>query len=408
MDLHERLKALGVTLGARHLRARARPSSGPDPRLLGAEEVATPLGPAWVIRQTYPQGHPHGAARLAPPAAPPALLARWAGYPDLTQVPPTGWYFLDTETSGLLGGAGTYVILVGVGFFRAGTFQVEQIFLRHPGEEAALLTYLETLLADAQALVTYNGKTFDLPLLRTRFRLNGWARPPFHHLKHVDLLHLVRRLWREILPNATLITTEARLLGTPRREDDIPGWMIPEMYAAYLRSGDPRPLQAVVYHNAMDVVSLAALLGRAAETLRAPHEAPLHGAEHLARARLMEEQGDEEGALAAYRAALAAPDLSDESRRRARARLAALHKRRGEWAEAVALWQQAAAAEEWYAYEELAKWHEHQRRDAAAALRWTEAALTRLARSEDLAARLRWEAPLRHRQARLRRKLARG
>ena len=106
MDLHERLKALGVTLGAQHLRARARPSSGPDPRLLGAEEVATPLGPAWVIRQTYPQGHPHGAARLAPPAAPPALLARWAGHPDLTQVPPTGWYFLDTRPAACWAGPG--------------------------------------------------------------------------------------------------------------------------------------------------------------------------------------------------------------------------------------------------------------------------------------------------------------
>ncbi len=400
MDLHDRLKALGVPLGGQS----SRPSSlNPDLSLLGGEEVRTPLGPTWVIRTAYPAGHLHGKARLLPPRPAPEVLAHWAGHPELTAVPPEGLVFLDTETSGLTAGAGTLVILVGVGFFRGGTFHLEQIFLRHPADEQALLAHLETLLAPGRAVITYNGKAFDLPLLRTRFRLHGWSTAPCSRMAHVDLLHLVRRLWRQILPDATLLSTEAHLLGSPRRAADIPGWLIPQMYTAYLHSGDPRPLQGVLYHNAMDVVSLAALYARAVEALHAAK--PRAGVEEAARARMLEEHGRLAEAEAAYKAALKSADLPEETRRRTRARLAALLKRRGAWDEAVGWWRQAAAEGEIYAFEELAKWLEHQRRDPQAALRWTEAALAQLQNPSHQPHRHRWAAALRRRQARLRRKL---
>lgn len=402
-DFRDLLRALGVHIGARNAPPRRTPASS-DLSLIGGQEVHTPLGTTWVIARRYPQEHPHGNRRLGPPASAPPILARWAGAPALSHLPPERILFLDTETSGLLNGAGTFVILVGVGWFEQGGFRLEQVFLRHPAEEQGLLAYLESLLARGAALVTYNGKAFDLPLLRTRYHIHNWQTAPTEALIHVDLLHLARRLWQAQLPNATLLSMETHILHVPRALDDIPGWQIPQRYSDYLRTQDAAPLQAVVYHNAMDVLSLAALYTQAVDVLRAPMEAPLHPTEHLARARLLTEQGRLDEAIRAYRAALAGP-LSEDTRRDALLRLAALHKRRGEWQDAVTLWQRAAARGALAAFEELAKWHEHQRGNFAEALRWTEAALALLQAADYRAERFRWQGAFEHRRQRLQRRL---
>ncbi len=187
------------------------------------------------------------------------MLAEWAREPRLAELAPADFAFLDTETTGLSGGTGTYAFLVGVARFEDEGLHLAQFFMRDPSEEPGLLAALEEFLAPCQALVTFNGKAFDAPLLLTRYLCHGWQ-PPFQGLAHVDLLHLARRLWRDRLPSRTLTMLEAHILGAGRSEEDIPGWLIPEMYFTYLQTGDPTPLKSVFYHNAMDVISLVALM----------------------------------------------------------------------------------------------------------------------------------------------------
>jgi len=164
--------------------------------------------------------------------------------------------FLDTETNGLSGGTGTFAFLVGVGFIEDDTFVVQQFFLRHPGEEPAMLTALVPLLERFDTFVTFNGKSFDIPLLETRFVL---ARRPLdlRRRPHFDLLHPARRIWRWRLTQCDLGTLERQVLGVRRAAEDVPGWLVPRYYNEYLRTGNAAPLRGVFYHNRQDIVALA-------------------------------------------------------------------------------------------------------------------------------------------------------
>jgi len=136
---------------------------------------------------------------------------------------------VDTETTGLAGGSGTYTFMVGIGRFEGDEFRLAQFFLRDPSEEAAQLAAIEKFLAPCQAVVSFNGKSFDLPLLNSRYLINGCP-PPLAGAAHIDLLHLSRRLWRARLPSRTLGNLEAKILGLTRAQQDVPGWMIPDLF----------------------------------------------------------------------------------------------------------------------------------------------------------------------------------
>ncbi|HXD15619.1 MAG TPA: ribonuclease H-like domain-containing protein [Vicinamibacterales bacterium] len=183
--------------------------------------------------------------------------------------------FLDLETTGLAGGAGTYAFLVGCGWFdppassssagQAGSFHTRQFFLADFAAERALLESVTRLAGDFSCVVTYNGKAFDLPLMETRFALQRMA-TPFAGVAHVDLLHPARRMWREDDVECRLTYLEQALCGH-EREGDVPGFEIPSRYFRYVRSGDARPLEAVLEHNRLDIVSLAMLTAHASQLL---------------------------------------------------------------------------------------------------------------------------------------------
>jgi hypothetical protein len=160
---------------------------------------------------------------------------------------------IDTETTGLMGGAGTLAFLVGVGRWTPDGFQIRQFFLRDPGDEYTLLHLLSQELDGRSGLISYNGKSYDLPLLRNRFVLNR-LQPP-EYLPHLDLLHTVRRLWRHRWERCDLQSCERYLLGF-RREGDIPGHQIPELYFQFLRDKDASALKRVFQHNVMDILTL--------------------------------------------------------------------------------------------------------------------------------------------------------
>lgn len=402
-SLSDRLKSLGVKIGAQNLPPPQPVNPYTIDRVLDGHPSATSLGETYVVEARYSNDYAQGMAPLWVDQ-PLDAIAAWVQDERIRSLDPQAFAFLDTETTGLSGGTGTYAFLIGVGRFEGTEFHLEQFFMRDPIEEPAQLAALEEFLAPCTALVTFNGKAFDVPLLTTRYRTHGW-RPPLADQIHIDLLHLARRLWRDRLPSRTLPNLEYQILGALRTEEDVPGWMIPQMYFDYLRTGDARPLKSVFYHNAMDVLSLAALLSHTAALLADPlSDRVEHPEDILAMAKLFEEQGKIDMAIQLYLRGMQA-DLPDEAMIIALQRLALIHKRQENFAAAVTLWEEAARRQHLHAHIELAKYYEHRVLDFGEAIYWTETALSIIGQPgfSTLEKNI-WQAELEHRLARLRRK----
>ena len=341
-------------------------------RVLGGDIVETGSGALLVVRHDYPMSHVVGRHDLA------AAFSLSAEH--FTLIAPAGeeprdparLLFLDAETTGLAGGTGTYAFLVGAGRVEGDRFVVTQYFMRDLDEEPALLEALAPLLENAGGLVTFNGGTFDLPLLETRFVLGRRRWPPSP--VHLDLLRPARKVWLTTLPDCRLATLERDILGR-LREDDVPGAIIPALYFQYLRTRRAHPLARVLAHNRDDILAVVALLGWFASALDAPNG--LAPRELLGLGRLWETR-DVDRALAYYREALGA-GLSGMAAHWASLRIAAWEKRRERWDAACALWESAVTAETFdpRPWEELAKFHEHRARDLAAAHRVVTTALDR-------------------------------
>lgn len=194
-------------------------------------------------------------------AAWPALPPRFDGaFAKLAEpVDPADLLFLDTETTGLAGGTGTRAFMIGVARWENGQFVLSQLTITSLAGEASMLERLRAWIGPATVLATYNGKSYDAPLLTTRYRLARLA-SPLQGLRHIDLLHPVRRRWRAHWPNCKLATAERQLLGV-LREDDLPGAQAPAAWLRFLRANDPTDLYRVLQHNAQDLRSLAGVLG---------------------------------------------------------------------------------------------------------------------------------------------------
>lgn len=405
-SISDRLKSLGVQIGAQNLPSPER-ASFPIETVVDGQFLQTPFGQAFVVESRYPPGHNQGKARINLDASL-HTIAAWAGEPRLLDLHPGSFVFLDTETSGLAGGTGTYAFLIGVGRFTEQDFRLAQYFMCDPVEEPAHLAAFNQFLGSHDGLVTFNGKAFDVPLLNTRFITNG-EKSPLAAAAHLDLLPLARRLWRDRLPSRALSYLEEHILQVKRTHEDVPGWLIPIMYFDYLRNGDARPLKKVFYHNAMDILSLAALLNHVAAILAEPMSGRVdHPVDLVAIGKLFEDLGYLETSTSLYAFALD-QDLTEESRRDALQRWSFLEKRRGNFIQAIDLWREAAGRKEIYACVELAKYYEHREGDFQQACKWTEEALffadssiySRLERQQ-------WIPLLNHRLSRLHRKINRS
>jgi uncharacterized protein YprB with RNaseH-like and TPR domain len=309
--LSDKLKALGVKLGAQELPPpRPRRIAYAIEQVLPGRTQLTPYGEAYLVETLYAPDYRHGHAGLCITASLQAM-AEWAREASLLACCPTDLVFLDTETTGLSGGTGTYTFLVGMGRYEGDQFRLVQFFMRDPIEEPAHLAALADFLQPCRALVTFNGKSFDVPLLNTRFVTNG-STSPLGSVAHVDLLHLARRLWRDRLPSRALGYLETHILGAVRTGEDVAGWLIPTLYFDYLRSGDARPLKNVFYHNAMDILALAALFSYTASLLADPLNGGIkHGVDLVAMAKLFEDLGQLETARQVYEHSLG-HDLTGE------------------------------------------------------------------------------------------------
>ncbi len=435
LNLDQKLRQLKKALAPRNpdreleqtLEFLRRMDKPPEPRKLPAQRAAkgieeyvegvltrNDLGEYFIARQAFPFGRPYGKLRIGDISvadlSPLNML-----FPQAPLPAPERLVYLDTETTGLAGGTGTCAFLIGIGTLEGTQFLVRQFFLRdYPGEKA-ILHALAEILSAFDGLVTYNGKTFDVPLLETRYAL-ARLKSPFGRLLHLDALHPARRLWRLRLESCKLTDLESAVLGI-EREGDVPGSEIPGIYFDYLRSGDARGLQPVFYHNALDIMTLAAVtveLARAigdggANTLDSPVDL-------FSLSRMFEFAGSREQSVETCQRALSG-GLPEEIEARALQQLALQYKRQRQPELAVKTWLELtrrASPLALDAFEELAIHYEHHQHDPQSAMEFTLAALARL-REEEPQGRTAAPALLpphgerfTHRLARLQRKSARA
>ena len=377
LSLKDRLQRLAAVAahgrGPRRERAPGPQAGVPLEELLEGRRVENERGEFYLVEADANLESFHGDAPLTRfRVTSPETVAVLSGEPALGGFDLREAAFLDTETTGLAGGTGTAAFLVGLGFVDGDRFRVRQYFMRDYPEEPALLRGLAEDLRRFSRLVTFNGRAFDVPLLESRYRLSR-ERFPLDSALHFDLLHPARRLWKLRLESCRLQSLETALLGL-RRQGDVPGEEIPQIWFDYLRRRDGRALVRVLEHNRLDVVSLAALSVLACRWVEDGWAEDPRDVYSLARVLERAELG--ERSEEQYRRVAAVDD--HPLRVRSLLRLAARAKRDGDHAGAVELWEQAAAAGDWWALRELAVHHEHRARDVEAALGVVQRALARL------------------------------
>lgn len=343
---------------------------------LGGREVETDHGRHWEVDKLYERHRRHGSISVIDLEDLPADLVGPMSEGEIAASPPQNWAFLDTETTGLAGGPGTYAFLIGIGSIQPEGFRIRQFFMREFVEETSVLLALAEYLAQFDVLVTYNGKAYDQPLLETRYRVSR-VRPPFSRLQHLDLLFGARRLWKLRFDSCRLIDLENEILGV-EREGDLPGELIPYVYFEYLRTGEAFKLAPILHHNQVDILTTACLTAIVPWAFHPPEKTLLrHGAEMVGLGRWWRQAEQYENAVRLFRAAVQ-HGLRDDLLFRTLWDIAVLEKKLGRQRDAVEVLTELAGGRNPFrtaALEELAKYYERRERNYAFALELTLAAL---------------------------------
>jgi uncharacterized protein YprB with RNaseH-like and TPR domain len=344
---------------------------------LPGQKIKTAGGNAYLIRSKFESGHQHGRTALSDLLTFNTKFAAEVGRsPALEAAPINKWTFLDIETTGLAGGAGTLAILVGVGTFKRNKFHVHQYFLRDPAEESGMLHALQDDLERATGIVSFNGRIFDLPILEMRYMLGMRKRWALTQMPQFDLLFPARRLWQRELNNCRLGTLEKHILGMSRTEEDVPGEEIPGLYQNYLRTGDASEMNRVIYHNAQDILSLVSLAIHILDRHQTDDLAQLSSSEALAIARWHQEAGRHRPTKDSFKIAISEAPRK-ELRIEALRRYSEYLKRDGRRESASELWREwhQSAPNDLTPSIELAKYYEWHEVDLKQARRWSEKAL---------------------------------
>jgi len=380
MNMRDRLRMLKAagTARAEEERAATRPAAvppstqvdgvdGPRPFMLGGildgYVTVGESGEAFYVETRYPIEYRRGPLPLEY-----CLSLPGSAWEQLGKVPTTTdlrrAVFFDTETTGLAGGTGTYAFLVGLGYFEGYDYVVRQYFMRDYPEEEPMLEAIAADLSRFDLLVSFNGKSFDWPLMETRYRMSR-RKVPLAGAPHLDLLHPARRLWKERLGACNLQNLEAQILGV-HRQGDVPGHLIPPLYFDYLRTGNVEPLADVILHNRLDIVSLVSLAGWMGQMVSDPFGATpdgelLCGDDLYAVARLFESRGQMAESLTCYETARerGVAAVSETTLLR---QLSTAYKRAKEHSQAVSIWErmvEGGSSLSLFPLIELAKYHEH-------------------------------------------------
>ena len=402
-DLSEQLKKLGVQFGKDKPIPAPVKKKIPIESLVTGHEFDTIFGKIFSSNHQYSDQHQHGAVPLKP-FTKYEVLCEWAQAAHLAANDISEFIFLDTETTGLSGGTGTIPFMIGAARFIGDQFVLEQFFLRNPAEEKAQLAALTEFVDGTKAVVSYNGKSFDIPIINTRYILNRLSNP-FDEMDHIDLLHITRRVWKRRLKQCNLGNIEKEILEFYRTSEDIPGYLMPEFYRNYIADGDASQIAGIFYHNEIDVISLSALFTTLAAILEDPTSKNLSHAEDIySIGRLMESLNREVLAEQLYSSKhfLSSNDeeliLSLLSRAR-------IYKKNKKFGEALPLWMQAHKLGSIDAALELAKYYEHITKDYQEALAITNQLLQQLASNSSEVFNNNTLAQLQHRRYRLLKRL---
>ncbi len=352
--------------------------------LIPGDYLETSHGLCFRVKTTYPYHHYQGNIAISELLDKnPAVLENVVS--DLKDHTPnfSRTLFFDTETTGLDTGAGVYIFLAGLGYFDGNRFVVEQFFMRDFPEEPAVLDALEHIMNRFDTIVTYNGKTYDWPLLESRYAMNRRS-VPMNNPVHLDLLHIARKLYKHRLQSCRLVSVEEGVLGY-HRLDDLPGALLPERYFQYIRSRDARFIHKAFSHNANDIVSMAALLSSMITLLQNPRKIDTPAEDVYSYARIFELNNDCEKAENAYTHALE-KGLNPELYYRALQSLSLIYKRQGQWDKACQLWRtmiQTVPEAGLFPTIELAKYYEHQAHDYLQAKEWVQSAIANYSHYRD-------------------------
>jgi uncharacterized protein YprB with RNaseH-like and TPR domain len=407
-QLRRRLSRLG-----RHARTIARTENGPARAglglLPGGIRLTTPHGEAFRFEKKFPPDFIHGNHPLWDALDfPPQLAAEVAPDSSLADLDLSNLIFIDTETTGLVGGAGTVAFLVGVGYFSDDGFRIRQYFLRSPAEEPSMLHALQGDLEAGAGFVSFNGRAFDLPLLEMRYSMalrRNWRLAEYPQL---DLLYPARRLWRRQLPSCSLNAIEGGILQLARSEQDVPGELIPGIYAEYLRTGETGEIERVIYHNEIDILSMVSLMTEILRRHRADSMSELSSTEAIGIGRWHQNARRYDAAAEAFKSAVSS--RHEATRIEALRHLTAQQKREGRRDEAVpgwVNWRSLAPADPTPCIE-LAMHYEWHEKDFREAMRWSEEALLCLTHWPDDWRRERMWSEIEHRMRRLSKKIKAG
>ena len=393
MDIKERLRLIDsinrkIVTNADNGRPHV-PTTSTLP-LPGLERRENDKGVYHYIEKQYPNNYSQGAVVLSELLQHPPKALSLVGLDDtIIATDLSKLLFIDTETTGLAGGAGTYVFLAGVGYFKDGVFKLVQFFMSDFNEEAAFLQDLNELVNHFEVLVSYNGKSFDGPLLTSRSIMQGFS-SRIASVPHFDLLHAVRRLWKHRLIECNLGNAEHALAGN-QRTGDVPGFMIPALYFEFLRNRDITPLEPVMYHNRQDILSMVAILKCALDLLASPLDKCQTVADFLPVARLLERMGRFSEVVGLCRQFLNF-EITPREQNQIRFYLSFIYKRMKMWDEAAEVWHHLIEHMSFHPllYIELAKHYEHRKRRPDSALMYVRKALSEFAILDTLGARRDW------------------
>jgi len=310
-------------------------------------------------------------------------------FPELKNSSIENLLFYDLETTGLSGGAGTLAFLAGFGWIEHGKLIINQYFLHDFPGEIDFLLLIRELLTDNRILVSYNGKSFDHPLLRTRFLMKGLQLPS---VSEIDLLHSSRRLWKKRLPSCRLCIIEERILDI-HRVNDVPGMEVPDIYFNFLKTNKPEPLEGVFKHHLQDIKSLAFLFAHMEKLWFRPSAIPSNDKTSFGKLMLFRKR--EEGVELLKESFLKKDQDAGKI-------LSIYYKRKGALTAAVNIWKEMWDNQhELFQGIELAKYYEHKTKEIETALN-----IVKLLRQKESTGRI-IEA-LDHRMKRLERKCDSG
>ena len=369
-ELLDRLKALGLKVEkAADIEPPEEKPQALDTVIDGRWLDDTTKG-VFIVEKKVPLGTSHGKIALDPPQEFNTLSRFVEIQPDNTI---GSLLFIDTETSSLSSGTGAVVFMVGLAYFEQNYLKVTQLFMDSPRDELEFLAYLDSIVANFSTFVSYNGKSFDIPMLKSRFIMNRLP-VQFSTYQHIDLLHISRRIWKLRLESRKLGDIEREILDYRRSSQEIPGWLVPQIYFDYLESANAEPLAGVFYHNEIDVVSLAALFIHINNLLlNQLSENERDSRDTVSVALSLSKLGIWDLSEAFFRDGLEKGlprDIQNEAARN----FANSLKHQGRWEDAVIFWGSAAENNDYLACIELAKYYEHHQRLYKTALQWAQQA----------------------------------